>query len=104
MQHQVSFEIERFIGRYSIGRDGEPLNERGSSHFLRVKVPGGRLTAEQLLGIADLAQKYGRGRGEVTDRQDVQLHWIEAEDALEIFQRMGELGFTTDMCGQGFSG
>ena len=101
---RISSEIERFVGRYSIGRDGEPLNERASSHFLRIKVPGGRLTADQLLGIADLAQKYGRGRGEVTDRQDVQLHWIEADDALEIFQRMGELGFTTDMCGQGFSG
>lgn len=103
MSHQLSSEIRRFIGRYSIGRD-EPLSERGSSHFLRIKVPGGRLTAEQLLGIAELAQKYSRGIGEVTDRQDIQLHWVEAEDALEIFQRMDELGFTTDMCGQGFTG
>ncbi|MBS7646166.1 nitrite/sulfite reductase [Candidatus Bathyarchaeota archaeon] len=62
------------------------------------------MTAEQLLGIAELARKYGRGKGEVTDRQDVQLHWIEAEEALEIFQRMDGLGFTTDMCGQGFTG
>lgn len=103
MKSLISYEIERFISRYSIGRD-ESKSERGSSHFLRIKVPGGRLTSKQLLGVSELAQKYGRARGEVTDRQDIQLHWIEAEDALEIFHRMDELGFTTDMCGQGFSG
>ncbi|MBS7657485.1 hypothetical protein KEJ33_06130, partial [Candidatus Bathyarchaeota archaeon] len=62
MKSLISYEIERFISRYSIGRD-EPKSERGSSHFLRIKVPGGRLTSKQLLGIAELAQKYGRARG-----------------------------------------
>jgi len=97
-------DIGRFIGRYSIGRDSNPLDVTGSLHFLRVKVPGGFITAEQFRRIADLAERYGRGQAEITDRQDIQLHWIDAEDALEIFSIMNELGFTTDMCGQGFSG
>jgi sulfite reductase beta subunit-like hemoprotein len=92
------------MGRFSLGRDSNPMNPTGSLHFLRLKVSGGLLTAEQLLGVADLAEEYGRSRAEITNRQDLQLHWIDAEDALEIFSRMDELGFTTDMCGQSFSG
>jgi len=97
-------DITRFIGRYSIGRDSNPLETMGSLHFLRVKVPGGYITSSQLRGVADVAEKYGRGQGEITDRQDIQLHWINAEDTLEIFPAMEKLGFTTDMCGQGFAG
>ena len=97
-------DIMRFIGRYSIGRDSNPLETTGSLHFLRVKVPGGFMTSDQLRGVADIAEKYGRGQGEITDRQDIQLHWINAEDTLEIFPAMEKLGFTTDMCGQGFAG
>ena len=93
-------DIERFVGRYSIGRDGG----QGSQHFIRVKVPCGILTSNQFRVIAELASKYGRGVAEITDRQDIQLHWIRAEDSLEIFSVMDELGFTTDMCGQGFVG
>jgi len=47
---------------------------------------------------------YGKGWAEISDRQDIQLHWIRSEDALHIFSVMDELGFTTDMCGQSFSG
>jgi len=96
--------IERFVGRYSIGRDSNPLSITGSPHFLRFKVPGGFITSQQFRGVAELATKYGRGKAEITNRQDIQLHWIRAEDSLEIFGVMDELGFTTDMCGQGFSG
>ncbi len=97
-------DIKRFIGRYSIGRDSNLFNPTGSLHFLRIKVPGGFLTSEQFRSIAGLADRYGRGKAEITDRQDIQLHWIKAEESLEIFAAMEELGFTTDMCGQGFGG
>ncbi len=93
-------DLERFVGRYSLGRD----SGLGSTHFLRVKVPGGSITSDQFRGVADLSESYGRKYAEVTDRQDIQLHWIEAEDALDIFSRMEEMGFVTDMCGQGFKG
>ncbi len=97
-------DIERFMGRFSIGRDSNPMNPTGSLHFLRLKVPGGFLTTKQFRGVAELAEEYGRSRAEITDRQDIQLHWIDAADALEIFSKMDELGFTTDMCGQSFGG
>jgi len=97
-------DLERFIGRYSIGRDSNPLNPTESLHFLRIKVPGGFITSKQLRRVADLAKTYGKGWAEISDRQDIQLHWIRSEDALHIFSVMDELGFTTDMCGQSFSG
>ncbi len=95
-------DINRFIGRYSIGRDSNPRDLTGSPHFLRIKVPGGYITTNQLRHVNELVQKYSRGRAEITTRQDIQLHWIEADDSLEIFSILDKLGFTTDMCGQSF--
>ncbi|MEM2960744.1 MAG: nitrite/sulfite reductase [Candidatus Bathyarchaeia archaeon] len=92
--------VEKFIGRYSIGRD----DGEGSLHFVRIKIPGGILTSEQFREIARLALKYSRGVAEITDREDIQLHWIRAEDSIEIFSKLDEMGLTTDMCGQGFPG
>jgi sulfite reductase beta subunit-like hemoprotein len=92
-------DMERFVDRFSLGRD----RGRGSQHFLRVKVLGGVINSEQLRGIAALAEKYD-GYAEVTDRQDVQLHWIRSEDAIDVFSTIEKLGFTTDKCGQGFPG
>lgn len=97
-------DFERFIGRYSIGRDSNPHNITGSPHFLRVKVPGGIITGKQLIQVAELSRRYGRGQAEITSRQSIQLHWIESEDAPLIFSELEQIGFTTDMCGQGFSG
>jgi sulfite reductase beta subunit-like hemoprotein len=97
-------DIEHYLGRYSLGRDSNPRNITDSLHFLRFKIPGGILTSDQFRGVADLVSKYSRGQAEITDREDIQLHWINSEDALIIFNVMEELGFTTDMCGQGFGG
>jgi sulfite reductase beta subunit-like hemoprotein len=97
-------DLERFMGRFSLGRDSNPLETTGSPHFLRIKIPGGFLNSTQLRSIADMAKTYSKGYTEITNRQDIQLHWIEAEHALTLFAIMDDLGFTTDMCGQGFSG
>ncbi len=97
-------DIEHYLGRYSLGRDSNPTNITDSLHFLRVKVPGGFITSDQFRGVADLVKKYSKGKAEITDRQDIQLHWIDSEDALDVFAVMEDLGFTTDMCGQGFGG
>lgn len=91
-------DLERFTDRYSLGRDrGE-----GSRNFLRVKVPGGILNSNQFRGLAELSETFGKGYAEITDRQDIQLHWISQVEALEIFTRLDRLGFTTDFCGQAF--
>lgn len=93
-------DISKFVGRYSLGRD----NGNGSLHFLRIKVPAGQIDSERLRKIAELSRRYGREYAEITDRQSIQLHWIDPEKSLEIFGELYEIGFFTDMCGQGFSG
>lgn len=103
-QLRITPEVERFSTRFSLGRDSNPLDSMGSLHFLRVKVPGGFLTTDQFRRIAELSDLYGRGRAEITDRQSIQLHWVGADDALEVFGELDRIGFTTDMCGQGFRG
>ncbi|MFW9969813.1 MAG: nitrite/sulfite reductase [Candidatus Odinarchaeota archaeon] len=104
MSNFDSTDIEYYLGRYSLGRDSNPRNIMDSLHFLRFKVPGGFLTSGQFRGIAELTKTYSKGLAEITDREDIQLHWIKSEDSLKIFSIMDKLGFTTDMCGQGFGG
>ena len=65
-------------------------------HFMmRIKVPGGRMTSEQLRTVADLTQTYARGIGDITTRQTIQLHWLTIGDMPDIFARLNAVGVTT---------
>ncbi len=65
-------------------------------HFMmRVKIPGGVLTAEQLRVIGRLSVEFGQNKGELTTRQCIQLHNIELPNLPEIFQIMKEAELTT---------
>jgi sulfite reductase beta subunit-like hemoprotein len=93
-------DLEKFVDRYSLGF------ERGedSRHFLRAKIPGGKLSTEQFRGLAKMAEDHSRGYAEITDRQDIQLHWLNGEDADSIFASLEQIGFSTDKCGQAYPG
>src|SRR3954451_24318183 len=68
--------------------------------MLRVRTPGGRLSNEQLRVVATIATEFGRDIADVTDRQNIQLHWIRVEDVPEIWQRLAAIGLqTTEACG-----
>src|SRR4051795_13299863 len=45
--------------------------------MLRVKVPSGQLSARQLRGIGETSNLFGKGDGELSTRQNIQLHWLE---------------------------
>ncbi len=60
--------------------------------MLRVKIPNGDLTSLQLRTIADLAEKYGRGLADITDRQNIQLHWLPISSLPPIDQALNEVG------------
>jgi ferredoxin-nitrite reductase len=62
--------------------------------MLRVKIPGGALTPLQLRTIGRLSTDFGRGYGELTTRQNVQLHWIRLADLPPVFDILGRAGFT----------
>ena len=67
-----------------------------NGHFMmRIKVPGGRMTTEQLRAIASLTTDYARGISDITTRQTIQLHWLTMEMMPDIFARLKAVGLTT---------
>jgi sulfite reductase (ferredoxin) len=76
----------------------EELDDR--YFMMRIRIDSGQLTSHQLRVIADIANKYARGTADVTDRQNVQLHWIRVEDVPAIWDALDEIGLsTTEACG-----
>jgi ferredoxin-nitrite reductase len=63
--------------------------------MLRVKIPNGILTPAKLRIIGLLSERFGQGYGEITTRQDIQLHSIRLEHLPGIFRTLQENGLTT---------
>lgn len=87
-----------------------PQRQGGNAFMMRVKVPGGLLSAAQARLIGQVADEYARGPQpnpvfgdgylDLTTRQDIQMHWIRIENVPEIWRRMEEVGLTTvQACG-----
>jgi sulfite reductase (ferredoxin) len=78
----------------------EPEELDDKYFMLRVRIDGGRLTTEQLRVIGEVSQEFARGSADITDRQNIQLHWIRIEDVPEIWRRLEGVGLsTTEACG-----
>ena len=68
--------------------------------MLRVRSDGGQLSVAQARAIASVSTDFGRDTADVTDRQNIQLHWIRIEDVPEIFERIEGSGLLlTEACG-----
>jgi sulfite reductase beta subunit-like hemoprotein len=87
------FALFRWYGLYQ-----QRPNE---GHFmLRIKVPNGHLTAEQLRVLGNIAIDFGRNLIDITTRQDFQYHWLTIDNIPEIFRRLQTVGMTTSgACG-----
>ena len=99
----------RWWGLYTQRTQGVPAERTGSAEpeeledeffMMRIRIDGGAMTAEQLRAIAWASERYGRDVADITDRQNVQLHWIRIEDVPAIFERIESVGLTTqEACG-----
>jgi sulfite reductase (ferredoxin) len=99
----------RWWGLYTQRRQNVPGERTGAAEpedledeffMLRIRIDGGRMTSDQLRAIAWVSERYGRDVADVTDRQNVQLHWIRIEDVPAIFDRIESTGLTTaEACG-----
>jgi len=68
--------------------------------MMRVRCDAGALTARQLRTIGELSTEFGRDTADLSDRENVQYHWIEIENVPEIWQRLEAVGLkTTEACG-----
>ena len=94
--HPDDFPRMRWYGLYQ-----QKPNE---GHFmLRIKVPGGTLTSDQLRAVADVSRLYGRGITDITTRQNFQFHWLTIQDLPDIFERFSRVGISTaGACGDIF--
>ncbi|WP_425270261.1 nitrite/sulfite reductase [Flexivirga meconopsidis] len=99
----------RWWGLYTQRREGIPggrtatlsPEELEAPYFMmRVRIDGGQLSTEQLRVIAGISQEFGRDTADLTDRENVQFHWIEIENVPEIWRRLEAVGLeTTEACG-----
>ena len=87
-----------------------PQRQGGDAFMMRIKVPGGLLTAAQVreIGVAadafaegpDDSPVFGNRYADLTTRQDIQIHWIRIGDVPRIWQRFWDVGITTvQACG-----
>jgi ferredoxin-nitrite reductase len=101
----VPGEAERlkWVGLY-------PQRQGGDAFMLRIKIPGGRLHADQARVIGQIADTFARGPApnpvfgdaylDLTTRQDIQLHWVRIGAVPEIWARLEAVGMTTvQACG-----
>jgi sulfite reductase (ferredoxin) len=99
----------RWYGLYTQRRPGidggktatlEPEELDDSFFMLRIRIDGGQLSNDQLRTIADISERYARGTADLTDRQNVQLHWIRIEDVPAIWEALEAVGLSTmEACG-----
>jgi ferredoxin-nitrite reductase len=93
----------KWVGMY-------PQRQGGDAFMMRIKVPGGLLTAAQVREVGVAADAYAEGPddspvfgnryADLTTRQDIQLHWIRIADVPRIWQRFWDVGLTTvQACG-----
>ncbi|MCP3784412.1 nitrite/sulfite reductase [Micromonospora sp. A3M-1-15] len=78
----------------------EPHELEDEFFMLRVRVDGGELSLAQLRVVADISREFARDTADITDRQNIQYHWIRVEDVPEIWRRLESVGLqTTEACG-----
>jgi len=105
-------EIEEREGPLAVGRMrlmGVYDDRQRNRFMLRTRIPGGRISAEQLETVAGVIRDFGNGWenhtepdrfGEITTRQDIQIHWVEFTQLPEIWRRYDAVGLTSaQACG-----
>ncbi|MCY7356361.1 MAG: nitrite/sulfite reductase [Rudanella sp.] len=68
--------------------------------MIRIKLPYGHITADQLIRIADVSDKYATGNLHATTRQDIQLHFVKLADSPLLWTELEDAGITLkEACG-----
>ncbi len=76
------------------------IRQGGDLYMLRSKLPQGRVTAEQLEALGEVAEQHSRGFGHLTTRQNLQLHFISGRGTLAALARLEAVGITSrEACG-----
>ena len=86
--------------QYRLVRGTYGQRQATDSQMMRVKIPQGVLTADQLGALAEVGERYSRGFGHITTRQNVQFHFVKLHDVEPAMRRLADAGLTTrEACG-----
>jgi sulfite reductase (NADPH) hemoprotein beta-component len=86
--------------KYRLVRGLYGQRQAEDAQMLRVKIPQGVLNGEQLHALADVADRYSRGFGHITTRQNVQLHFMALSTVEPAMRHLAAAGLTTrEACG-----
>lgn len=99
----------RWMGLYTQRKQGIDGARTGSMSdadledpyfMMRIRIDGGQLNVEQLETIGRVAQTYARDSADISDRQNIQMHWIRVEDVPAIWEAIEPVGlWTREACG-----
>ena len=85
---------------YATLKKGGFMRQKQKNNFsLRLQVVGGNLTAENLVKIAEVAEKYGDGHVHLTSRQSVEIPFIKLDDVDEVKEELAKGGCKPGVCG-----
>jgi len=65
------------------------------SFMLRLRIPGGKLTTNQMRGLADMAEQWGAGRADLTTRANLQIREFQPKDIVRVLTAVQSLGLTS---------
>ena len=112
-QHRDIERFERAVAQYLAGEIAEDVfrvmrlnngiygqRQGGTNQMVRIKLPAGTITPEQLDMMARLAEEYSRGWGHITTRQNVQIHFVELTKVPDVMRELARVGLTSrEACG-----
>ncbi len=112
-QHRDIERFERAISQYLAGEIPEDVfrvmrlnngvygqRQGGTNQMVRIKLPAGTITPDQLDLMGRLSEEYSRGWGHITTRQNVQVHYVELTKVPEVMRELAKVGLTSrEACG-----
>ncbi|WP_257183636.1 nitrite/sulfite reductase [Corynebacterium cystitidis] len=86
------------LGGEHTGKDNSELQD--SYFMMRIRFDGGRCTTEQARAVGEISRDWARSTIDLTDRQNIQLHWVKIENVPAIWEKLESVGLSTiDGCG-----
>ena len=86
------------LGGEFTGEDNSVLEDK--YFMMRIRFDGGICSTAQARAVGELSRDYARSTVDLTDRQNIQFHWVRIEDVPAIWQKLEDNGLNTwDACG-----
>lgn len=86
------------LGGEHTGEDNSVLEDK--YFMMRIRFDGGICSTEQARVVGEISRDYARSTVDLTDRQNIQLHWVRIEDVPTIWEKLEAVGLNTwDACG-----